>query len=105
MNNNQKNNGNILVVIVEMLIEVDIIMDLPIEIIIVVVLKIITISNIGEDHVSFIIEYYNRISLLIQVVVIMMVPMVVDNGNTMKTVIVVEVVNEVDQIRTIEVIN
>jgi hypothetical protein len=88
-----------------MLIEVDIIMDLAIEIIIVVVLKIITISNIGEDHVSFIIEYYNRISLLIQVVVIMMVPMVVDNGNTMKTVIVVEVVNEVDQIRTIEVIN
>jgi hypothetical protein len=53
MNNNLKNNGNNLVVIVEMLIEVDIIMDLAIEIIIVVVLRIITINNnIGEDHVS-----------------------------------------------------
>ncbi len=56
MNNNQTNNGNNLVVTVEMQIEVEVIMDLPIEIIIVAVLRIITINNIGEDHVSFIFE-------------------------------------------------
>lgn len=51
--NNRKNNGNIVVVIVEMFIEVDNTMELQTKIIIVVV-RIITINNSGEDHVSFI---------------------------------------------------
>jgi len=88
--NNLKNNGNIVVVIVEIFIVVDKIMELEIEIIIVVVVvvKIITINNIGEDHV----------------VDIMMVLMVVDKDNIMKIIIEVEVVNEVDRILLIEVI-
>lgn len=58
MNNNLKINGNMLVVIVVMPIEVDITMDQEIEILIVavVVLRIITINNIGEEHVRFILR-------------------------------------------------
>ncbi len=51
--NNRKNNGNIVVAIVEMFIEVDNTMELQTKIIIVVV-RIIIINNSGEDHVSFI---------------------------------------------------
>ena len=66
MNNKPKNNGNIRVVIVAMPVEVEITMDRGIEIPLVVVVRLVTINNTGEDHVRFlfsIVEISNKHSI------------------------------------------